>query len=102
MRTREDTVTLLCSIFVLLTCLVALGGVVCLAFVFPHVVESWAESGRKLSQPEMLTANLGNFCKTYGLILIPALFLCLAGAILWVGRVVFRPDAEDCPDPTIR
>ena len=90
------------AVLVLLVCLAALGGVVYLAFLFPHTVAVWAEAGRKLSHPEVLAVRLSNFCKAYGLILIPGLFLCLAGAILWVGRVVFRPATDEPADATNR
>ena len=62
---------------------VALAGVVYLAFVFPKTIEIWAGQGRALSAAERAVMNLSSLCKSFGRFLIPALFAGVIGCGVW-------------------
>lgn len=61
----------------------ALAGVVYLAFVFPRTIEIWAGQERALTVAERTLAYLSNLCKSFGLLLIPALLASIIGCGVW-------------------
>lgn len=68
---------------------ILIGVIIYLAFVFPKTEEMWKEQGRltgqvsTLSATQMIMVNVSDICKTFGFILIPALFLTVIGCATW-------------------
>ena len=65
--------------------LVALVAGLYLTFMFPKTVEIWSAQGRALSVVERLLVEASQFCKQFGLLLIPALLASIIGCGVWVG-----------------
>ena len=51
------------------------GVVIYMAFVFPKIHAIWEQEARELTSLQMMMANFSDFCKQYGLILLPILLL---------------------------
>lgn len=77
-----------------LLAVLALGGVIYLAFVFPKTVAVWADEGRALSVAEQTLANLSSLCVAFGLFLAPALLLGVVGCAVWAVYAANRTGHE--------
>ena len=75
----------------------ALAGVIHLAFVFPKTVAVWADEGRALSVVQQALVNLSSLCKSLGLLLVPVLLLAIVGCGVWAvlaGAAVTKESAN--------
>jgi type II secretory pathway component PulF len=57
-----------------------------LIFLFPKLTAVWAEQHRALSFVEQIAMNLSEFCRHFGLVLLPLLLAGIVACALWAGR----------------
>jgi type II secretory pathway component PulF len=62
---------------------VALAGVFYLVYLFPRTEVAWGYKGRALSAAEQALAQLSNLCKSFGLLIMPALLFAVIGCGVW-------------------
>ena len=66
--------SVLAGLFLLITGGMA-GVVIYMTFVFPKILAIWEQEAREFTSHQMMMANFSDFCKQYGLILLPVLLL---------------------------
>jgi len=71
------------SLVLAVIALLASTAVIYLAFIFPKTLAVWADEGRALTITEQVAANLSDFCRSSGLILLPLLMVGIVGCAVW-------------------
>ncbi|HEY5912593.1 MAG TPA: hypothetical protein VJA21_18485 [Verrucomicrobiae bacterium] len=80
--------------------LLVFAGVLYLAFIFPKIAAIWAGTGEALSAAQRTVVSLSEFCRHYGLLLLPLLMVGIGGCVVWVAvsvREGTRKAASDRP-----
>lgn len=67
-----------------------LAAAVYLAFVYPKTIAVWLDQGRALSEHQLRLADVGSYCSSHGLLIMPALFVGFVGSLVWLALVVTR------------
>jgi len=83
---------------VLAIILAVLAGIlIYMTFVFPKVFAIWEQEARELTSFQMMMVNFSDFCRQYGLIILPVLLL---GILALSVRIILTIKKESATNPT--
>jgi len=70
--------------------LVLLGAAIYLTFFFPATIQRWAELEQALTVQQQSMVQLSRFCRSFGLLVLPALVVLLGASIFWMTSATNR------------